>query len=158
MAQASSPQVGLRPGELAPPLEVDRLGGGTINLAALRGQVVWLNFLGSWCPRCRNELLLMEGYWTRLKGQGLAIVGVDVKESPEAAAAFVAQVGVTFPVGVDPTSTTRQYWGTSAMPVHVWIDAEGVVRGFAFGGIGPDQMEAGIRTVLPDATFSTTSP
>jgi hypothetical protein len=58
-------------------------------------------------------------------------------------------------VGTDPTSTTEQYWGGFVMPVHFWIDREGFVRGFAFGGIGPPQMEEGVRTVLPGADFST---
>jgi hypothetical protein len=43
------------------------------------------------------------------------------------------------------------------MPVHFWIDRDGVVRSFAFGGIGPKQMEAGLSTVLPEE-FPTTVP
>lgn len=157
-APPSSPEVGLHPGQLAPPLEVDRLDGGTINLAALRGQAVWLNFLGSWCPPCYDEMPLMEGYWTRLSAQGLVVVGVDVKETREVAQAFVDQVGVSFPVGVDPTSTTQQYWGAYVMPVHFWIDREGIIRAFAFGGIGPPQMEDGIRSILPEANLPTAAP
>jgi len=154
---SGSAEVGLQPGQLAPPLEVDRLDGGTINLAALRGQAVWLNFLASWCPPCYDELPRMESYWGRLKDKGLVIVGVDIKESREEAEALVKQVGVTFPIGVDPTSTTETYWSAYAMPVHFWIDRDGVVRAFAFGGIGPDQMEDGLRTILPEE-FPTPAP
>jgi len=154
---SSSAEVGLRPGQLAPPLEVDRLDGGTINLAALRGQAVWLNFLASWCPPCYDEMPTMEGYWTRLKDKGLVIVGIDIKETREEAEALVKQVGVTFPVGIDPTSTTEQYWSAYAMPVHFWIDREGVVRAFAFGGIGRDRMEEGLSTILPEE-FPTPAP
>jgi peroxiredoxin len=154
---SGSAQVGLLPGQLAPPLEIDQLGGGTINLAGLRGQAVWLNFLGSWCPPCYDELPRMESYWLRLKDKGLVIVGVDIKETSEDAAALVKQTGITFPVGVDPSSTTEQYWSSYAMPVHFWIDRDGVVRSFAFGGIGPKQMEAGLSTVLPEE-FPTAVP
>ena len=154
---SGSADLGLRPGQLAPPLEVDRLGGGTINLAALRGQAVWLNFLASWCPLCYDEPPRMESYWLRLKDKGLVIVGVDVKETREEAEAFVKQIGVTFPIGIDPTSTTELYWSAYAMPVHFWIDREGVVRSFAFGGIGAEQMEAGLSTILPEE-FPTPAP
>jgi peroxiredoxin len=154
---AQTDEVGLRPGQLAPPLEVDRLGGGTINLAALRGQLVWLNFLGSWCPPCYDELPRMEGYWSRLKDKGLVVVGVAIRDTPEQAQALVDHVGVTFPVGIDPSSTTEGYWSSLAMPVHFWIDREGVVRAFAAGGIGPDQMEDGLRNLLPEE-FPTPEP
>jgi peroxiredoxin len=154
---SGSAQVGLQIGQLAPPLEVDQLGGGTINLAALRGQAVWLNFLGSWCPPCYDELPRMESYWLRLKDKGLVIVGVDIKERPEDAAALVKQTGITFPIGVDPTSTTEEYWSSFAAPIHFWIDRDGVVRSFAFGGIGKQQMEAGLSTVLPEE-FPTAVP
>lgn len=154
---SGSDQVGLQPGQLAPPLEIDQLGGGTINLAALRGQAVWLNFLGSWCPPCYDELPRMESYWLRFKDKGLVIVGVDIKETPEDAAALVKQTGITFPIGVDPSSTTEQYWSGIPAPIHFWIDRDGVVRSFAFGGIGPKQMEAGLSTVLPEQ-FPTAAP
>jgi peroxiredoxin len=154
---SGSAQVGLQIGQLAPPLEVDQLGGGTINLTALRGQAVWLNFLGSWCPPCYDELPRMESYWLRLKDKGLAIVGVDIKERPEDAAALVKQTGITFPIGVDPSSSTEQYWSGIPAPIHFWIDRDGVVRSFAFGGIGKQQMEAGLSTVLPEE-FPTAVP
>ena len=84
-------------------------------------------------------------------------MGVDIKERPEDAAALVKQTGITFPIGVDPSSTTEQYWSGIPAPIHFWIDRDGVVRSFAFGGIGRQQMEAGLRTVLPEE-FPTAVP
>jgi thiol-disulfide isomerase/thioredoxin len=146
---SESAPFGLQPGQLAPPLELSDLKGGKISLAAYRGTAVWLNFLASWCPPCYDELPLMERYWGRFKGKGLVIVGVDIKESKEQAAALVKQVGVTFPVGVDPSSVTEDWWSSFAMPVHFWIDKDGYVRATAFGGISSKQMEDGIRSVAP---------
>jgi thiol-disulfide isomerase/thioredoxin len=154
---AGSQTVGLQPGQLAPALEVDNLAGGKITRSSLRGKAVWLNFLGSWCPPCYDELPRMESYWLRFKDKGLVIVGVDIKEGRAEAEALVKQTKVTFPVGVDPTSVTEQFWSAYAMPVHFWIDKDGYVRSFAFGGIGPEQMDAGLATVLP-AEFPTTAP
>jgi peroxiredoxin len=147
---SQSAEFGLQPGQLAPPLEVDNLTGGTINLASYRGTAVWLNFLASWCPSCYDELPQMERYWLRLKDKGLVIVGVDIKESREQAAALVKQTGITFPVGTDPSSVTEDFWSSFAMPVHFWIDKDGYVRSFAFGGISSSQMAAGIRSVAPE--------
>ena len=40
-------------------------------------------------------------------------------------------------------------WDAIALPVHFWIDAEGIVRDGALGGIGPDVMAEGLETILP---------
>lgn len=150
---SASPEVGLDVGDLAPPLVVDRIGGGSIDLAALRGSPVWVNFLASWCLACRDELPLMSSYAIRLDESGLVVIGVDIKESPEVAADFVEEMGVVFPVGVDPEGETRAFWGAYVMPVHFWVDRDGIVRAWAFGGIGPAQMEEGLTTILPGVGF-----
>jgi len=154
---SGSAQFGLQPGQLAPPLEVTDLKGETISLAAYRGKAVWLNFLGSWCPPCYDELPLMQRYWGRFKDKGLVILGVDIKEGKDQAAALVKQTGITFPVGVDASSVTEEWWQSFVMPVHFWIDKDGYVRQFAFGGISPKQMEDGIKTVAPQL-FPTPAP
>jgi hypothetical protein len=35
------------------------------------------------------------------------------------------------------------------LPVHFWIDADGIVRDGSLGGIGPDIMARGLRAILP---------
>jgi thiol-disulfide isomerase/thioredoxin len=40
----------------APPFDVVALDGARVSLAALRGQVVFVNFWATWCPPCRDEM------------------------------------------------------------------------------------------------------
>ena len=48
--------VGSEVGNLCPSLDLERIGGGTVNVEDYRGKVVIVNAWGTWCPPCRNEL------------------------------------------------------------------------------------------------------
>jgi thiol-disulfide isomerase/thioredoxin len=147
---SSSPvQEGFGVGEPAPALLVPRLGGGDIDLAQLRGKPVWVNFMATWCPSCVDELPAMAGFASRYSDTGLVVMAVDVREDAATVDAFMRGLGVTFPVGLDEQGTAQQAWGAYALPVHFWVDAEGIVRDGALGGIGPDVMAAGLETILP---------
>lgn len=144
--------VGLQVGQTAPALVLPRLGGGEVDLAELRGKPVWVNFMASWCLPCRDELPLMESA-RRALGADLEIIGVDVREDEATAAAFAEELVLEMPVALDEDGAARDTWSAFAMPVHYWLDADGVIRSTAYGGIGPDLMLSGIRSVLPDAEW-----
>ena len=136
-------------GELAPPLVVPQVGGGMIDLAALRGKPVWVNFMATWCPPCQDEFPLMNGFAARYADEGLVVVAIDVKEEEGLVAAFAQGLSATFPLGLDSDGRVSEAWDAVALPVHFWIDAEGIVRDGSLGGIGPDIMAAGLETILP---------
>jgi thiol-disulfide isomerase/thioredoxin len=128
---------------------VEQLGGGGIDLAALRGKPVWVNFMATWCPSCRDELPLMAGFAARYAGDGLVVLAIDVREDQGTVDGFMKSVGVTLPVGLDTDGTAQQAWSAFALPVHFWVDTDGVVRYGALGGIGADVMAEGLKTILP---------
>jgi cytochrome c biogenesis protein CcmG, thiol:disulfide interchange protein DsbE len=152
---ASSPDASADPGaafgigQPAPPLAVPQLGGGEIALSNLRGKPVWVNFMATWCPPCRDELPIMNGLAARYADAGLVVLAIDVREDEAVVDAFIREMKVTFPVGLDGDGTAQSDWGALALPVHYWIDAEGIVRDGALGGIGPDVMAEGLESILP---------
>ena len=141
-------------GEPAPPLVLPLVGGGTVDLADYRGKPVWVNFMATWCPSCVDELPSMAGFQARYEDTGLVVLAVDVREDEAAVAAFFKDVGVQLPVGLDSDGKVSAEWGAIALPVHYWIDADGVVRDGALGGIGPDVMAEGLATILPGVTVT----
>ena len=149
-----TPEIGLGIGDLAPPLSLDGLGGdeGRVELELLRGKPVWVNFMASYCPPCRDELPLMERLQTRYEDE-VAIVLVDVQEPEEVIDEFVASVGVTLPVGLDRDGQAAEDWRALALPIHFWLDAEGRIRGVVYGGAPPDVLVEGLRSVVPSATL-----
>jgi thiol-disulfide isomerase/thioredoxin len=136
-------------GQPAPALVVPQAGGGTIDLANLKGKPVWINFMATWCPSCQDEFPLMNGFATRYAANGLVVIAIDVKEEEGAVVAFAEELDATFPLGLDADGIAADTWDAVALPVHFWIDAEGIVRDGALGGIGPDVMAAGLKKIMP---------
>lgn len=136
-------------GEAAPPLVLPQLGGGTIDLANLRGRPVWLTFMATWCPSCREELPRMALAAARHAREGLVVLAVDVGEDEGTVTAYFSALGLSLPVGLDRDGAAMRRWRVLALPVHFWVDADGVVRFGALGGIGPDVMAEGLGTILP---------
>jgi thiol-disulfide isomerase/thioredoxin len=141
-------------GRPAPALTAPQVGGGTIDLAALRGRPVWLVFTGTYCPPCRDEYPLMNGFAARYAGTGLVVLAIHVREGEQTVAPFVSSLNVVFPVGLDQDGSRARTWDAVALPIHYFIDAQGVVRDAALGGIGPDLMAQGLASILPGVTVT----
>ena len=142
-------------GQPAPPLLVPQVGGGTIDLADLKGKPVWINFMATWCPPCQDEFPLMNGFAARYQDTGLVILAIDVKEDEGTVGSFATLMNAVFPMGLDSDGAYAAAWDASAaLPMHFWIDKDGVIRYGAAGGIGPDVMAAGLQTILPGVTVT----
>ena len=120
-----------------------------IDLANLRGKPVWVNFMGTDCPECHDEFPLMSGYANRLAGTGLVVIAIAVKEDEGVVAAFAELTGATFPLGLDADGSAAARWDAVVLPVHFWIDKDGIIRDGALGGIGPDIMARALGKILP---------
>ncbi len=139
-------------GERAPALTLPQLGGGTVDLAALRGRPVWLTFMATWCPSCRQELPRMALAAARYANNGLVVFAIDVAEDEATVAAYLSSLGLDLPVALDADGATMRRWRVLVLPVHFWIDHDGVIRFGALGGVGPDVFAEALRTILPGVT------
>jgi thiol-disulfide isomerase/thioredoxin len=133
---------------------VAQLGGGSIDLANLRGKPVWLNFMQTTCPDCIDEFALMNGFSARYADDGLVVIAIDIREDEGTVATFAQRLEATFPIGLDTDGKAQQAWGTYSLPIHVWIDTQGIVRDGALGGVSADTMAAGLRKILPGVTIT----
>ena len=140
-------------GRPAPPLAAPGLDGATIDLAAYRGKPVWIVFTGTYCPPCRDEYPLMNGFAVRYADTDLVVLAIHVKEDAATVKPFVVGLNVTFPVALDGDGSRATTWDALALPVHYWVDEAGIVRDAALGGLGPDQMARSLGTILPGVTI-----
>lgn len=116
-----------------PALALADLEGRAVNLAALRGRVVVLNFWATWCEPCRAEMPSLDRLRDKLEDQPLAVYAVNYGESRERAAGFVAKERVATPVLLDPEKKAASEWKVGGLPMTFLIDARGRVRYWTFG-------------------------
>jgi cytochrome c biogenesis protein CcmG/thiol:disulfide interchange protein DsbE len=114
-------------GAAAPEFALDRLtGGGTISSADLKGKPVIINFWASWCDPCKDEAPLLEAAWREHKDEGLTVLGVDLRDAPDSARAFVEDYGLTYPMVTDPDMELANALGidaTDVLPQTFFVDS-----------------------------------
>jgi peroxiredoxin len=111
------------------------LKGQTWSLDKVRGKVVLLRFWADWCPYCRYEMPVIDKYYRKLNKEGFLVLAVNVKQSPEVALAFTAQLDITFPVPLDSDGKMAKRYGVYAIPTNFLIDRQGIIREILIGEV-----------------------
>jgi hypothetical protein len=89
----------------------------------------------------------------RFQGQltdQMTIVVVDVGEDRSTVRDFLQGLNVDLTVGVDPESTAARAWGANALPIHYWIDTDGVVQQIVYGGAPEQTFIEAITALVPE--------
>lgn len=90
-------------GDQAPDFVINEAGGKSYRLSDLRGRVVMLQFTASWCSVCRQEMPFIEKeVWLPSNKSDLAVIGIDRDEPLDKVLKFKKDIGVTYPLALDP--------------------------------------------------------
>lgn len=90
-------------GDMAPDFLIKEAGGKSYKLSDLRGKVVMLQFTASWCSVCRTEMPSIEKeIWLEKKSKNLIVLGIDRDEPADKVIKFQKDIGVTYPLALDP--------------------------------------------------------
>jgi thiol-disulfide isomerase/thioredoxin len=132
----------------APEVSGTSLTGQRLRLSAYRGDIVVLNFWGSWCTPCRAEAPSLGTLSRQLYGSGVRFVGVDIRDEPDSALAFMHTFRVGYPSFNDPNDEIAlDFRGTvtpAAIPTTLVIDRSGQIAARIVGGV----TYAGLKSVI----------
>lgn len=137
-----NPVVGTNIGNLAPDFHLQSLDGEAVSLSGLRGRPVLLNFWASWCGPCRSEMPFLQeifddGKWA---DEGLAILAVNIGESPVTVKEFLMVNRLSLPVLLDVKQDVAQQYNTRNIPMTFFIGKDGIIRDRVIGAF-PDKSE-----------------
>lgn len=136
-------------GEPAPDFTAVSLDGEIVSLSDYRGEPVWINFWGAWCPPCRAEMPDIQAAYEELEPEGLVLLALSLGDPPSEAADFAAKVGVTFTVLLDPDrSLTSDAYPIYNFPTHIFIDEEGIVRKIVLSEMSKQQAIAAAGSII----------
>jgi cytochrome c biogenesis protein CcmG/thiol:disulfide interchange protein DsbE len=147
-AQPALPPVGElnRP---APDLALPGLDGSNVQLSDYHGKIVLVNFWGTWCEPCKDETPALQAAYQKLRGQGLVVVGVDLRNQERAGEAgdadvrnFTARYGVSYPIALDIEGEMARAFRIYPIPTSYFIDKTGTIRYVRVGPLTAEDLEA----------------
>lgn len=128
-----------------------------VSLTDYAGKIVYLNFWGTWCAVCQQELndlqKLYDTYADSDEVQVLTLVYPNGGQegSAEDIKAFIQENHITFPVLFDEEGTQFAQYNITAFPTVIVIDKNQNVYGYLSGGISYETMEKILEQVRSEA-------
>ena len=162
-----SPLPGLKLGDLAPELIVERdgrqlqltdLDGNPVRLADLRGRAVWINFWASWCPPCQFETPTVRSIDQRYRDRGLSIVAIQVQQTVQAGRDYAARYELEYTIGADVTGDFFHLYRGFALPTQFFIDPDGRIRQIVNGPLTEERAVSIVEALLPPAQTPAATP
>jgi len=138
----------------APTIRGETLDGGQLDLASMRGKVVVMNFWASWCNPCRAEAPTLVKVAQDTAAQGVAFVGINIKDDRGAARRFDRVRGVPYPSLFDQPGVilTRLHKLIPQQPPStLLVDRSGRIAGIFRGAVTESELSSGVLALASEA-------
>lgn len=115
-------------GERAPEFTLTAFGEDeAFTLSDYRGQIVIINFWGSWCGPCRVEAPELQAIYEDYQDDGVVVIGVNWLDTRNDALDFIEEFGLTYPNGPDLGERIAQDYNITGAPENFVVGRDGVV-------------------------------
>jgi cytochrome c biogenesis protein CcmG, thiol:disulfide interchange protein DsbE len=129
LAFASGGLIGARPAQLHEPcIEGRTLDNSPFSLAALKGDVVIINFWATWCAPCRAEMPMLDNYYQTHRGSGLQLIAISMDDPGKGKAVSAVAAAYHFPVAMARDTRLAGVLRPTQLPVTLVFDRSGVLR------------------------------
>ena len=114
-------------GDTAPAFAVTTDRGQAISPAKFGGKVLVLNFWGTWCAPCVEEIPSLDQFQRATADSGVVVLGISIDKNEKLYNAFLKRFPVTFQTARDPEADISASYGTFKVPETYIIDKSGKV-------------------------------
>ena len=141
----------LQPQDAAPGAELalwqqpfETPAGTPLDLAALRGKPLLLNFWATWCPPCVEELPMLNAFYKEQRARGWNVLGLAI-DQPSSVRKFLERLPLDFPIGLaglGGTELGRSLGNLNGgLPFTVVFGADGRIRDRKMGKVDPADLQ-----------------
>ena len=125
-------------------LSFDTPDGQSLAMNTFRGKPLLVNFWGTWCPPCIEELPLLDSFYGANKSRGWQVLGLAV-DQPSAVRKWLQAKPLAFAVGMAGLGGTElsKAMGNTAgsLPFTVVFDAAGQMQHRKIGKVTPEELK-----------------
>ena len=120
--------------------------GKTQRLTDYRGKWVLVNFWGTWCPPCLNEIPELVSLHQAHKDKDLVVIGIAVDSgSAKAVTDFVKAHGISYPMVMDDDQSRRQLGDMDVLPTSYLYSPAGELVSYQQGEVTRESIETYIK-------------
>jgi cytochrome c biogenesis protein CcmG, thiol:disulfide interchange protein DsbE len=116
----------LEEGAIAPALNLPGVKEA-VDLAGMKGKVVYLDFWASWCGPCKQSFPFMNELQSRYRAQGFEVLAVNLDAKRDDADRFLGAVPASFTVAFDAKGESAKRFEVRSMPSSYLIGRDGKV-------------------------------
>jgi len=132
----------------APDLQWEDIYGNSVSLKDFRGKVVLVNNFAVWCPPCKAEMPELESYYSEHKDKDFVILGIEAGQPRDMVLLFAQNMGLSFPVLLDPNMESIRAFRMNGLPNSILIDRQGIIRQTWVGAVDKAFLEKEVTPLL----------
>lgn len=140
----SIPKVGDKPNDF----KLVDLEGNVHELSDYKGKPVVINFWGSFCPPCVEEMPEFEQQYQKWKDKGLTILAINLSEDRLSVDNFVRNFNLSYPILRDVNRKTEKSYGLRSYPTTFFVNEDGKIEEIMVGGMTQQDIDERVERLL----------
>jgi len=136
-------------GDEAPNFILKDMNGQEYKLSDYKGKGVFVNFWGTYCEPCKDEMPYINNQYKQYKNQGVEVLAINVGETDLAIKSFADEYQLSFPIVIDRKGDVQQAYRINPLPATFLINPEGEIVKYHTGPMDEQMVKEFMEMIKP---------